>query len=70
MQPFADRIKKLRLDYDMTLKDMGRLCGISRGAVGHWENQRSVPKLQVLVLIAKHFNVSVDYLLGVDEHVH
>lgn len=39
--------------------------GVSKSTVAYWRANHSViPKQEVLIKIAKYFNVSVDYLLG------
>jgi DNA-binding XRE family transcriptional regulator len=45
--------------------EMAREFGVSRQLVGHWETEYRIPKIPELCKIAKMFNVSTDYLLGV-----
>ncbi len=42
--------------------------GITRASVNAWEMGISAPNAQSLVLLSKYFNVSVDYLLGLDNN--
>ena len=62
----ADRIKFLRESNDLTQSDLARQLGITRSSVNAWEQGISVPSTQYVVELARLFNVSVDYLLGVD----
>ena len=62
----ADRIKFLRESNDMTQSELARQLGITRSSVNAWEQGISVPSTQYVVELARLFNVSVDYLLGVD----
>ena len=62
----ADRIKFLRESNNMTQSDLARQLGITRSSVNAWEQGISVPSTQYVVELARLFNVSVDYLLGVD----
>lgn len=39
-------------------------CGINRSNVSLWKSKGYTPRGDALNAIAKHFNVSVDYLLG------
>ena len=44
----------------------GETPGITRSSVNAWELDISVPSTQYIVELAALFNVSTDYLLGVD----
>lgn len=64
---FANRFKGLRAEKGYTQKDVADLLGISPTAVASWEQERNNPNLDTLVQIAKLFDVSVDYLLGLTD---
>ena len=55
------KIKKLRLENNMSQKEFGALLGISDRAVSKWENSLSKPSSDNLIAISKIFNVSVGY---------
>lgn len=38
--------------------------GVTRATIVAWGQKNTIPKGETLVLIANHFNVSADYLLG------
>lgn len=62
----ADRIKILREQRGFTQAELSRQLGITRSSVNAWEMGISVPSTQYVVELANIFNVSTDYLLGVD----
>lgn len=62
----AERIKFLRESINLTQSELARLLGITRSSVNAWEQGISIPSTQYVVELARTFNVSVDYLLGVD----
>jgi len=62
----ADRIKILREQQNKTQSDLARQLGISRSSVNAWEMGISTPSTQYIVELASIFNVSTDYLLGVN----
>lgn len=64
---FAQRLKNLRREFNLTQPEFARLIGKTRGAVGHWEIADREPTLGTMYEIAKVFNVSVDYLLGISD---
>ena len=62
-----EKIKKLRSSYNMSQVDLARQLGVSKQCVSNWENDNVQPSVEMLVKIAKFFNVSPDYLLDIDE---
>lgn len=62
----ADRIKALREKNGLTQAEIARALGISRSGVNAWEMGLSVPSTQYIVELAKKYNVSSDYLLGIE----
>lgn len=62
----AEKIKLLRDNKGMTQSELARILGLSRSGVNAWEMGLSIPSTQYIVELAKCFNVSTDYLLGLD----
>lgn len=60
----ADRIKELRESKNLTQTELARHLGITRSSVNAWEMGVSVPSTTYLVELARLFNISTDYLLG------
>lgn len=46
--------------------DVAKATGIGKSTFSDWKSGRSTPKQEKLKLIADHFDVSIDYLLGKD----
>ena len=63
----AEKIKLLREKAGLTQSELARILGLSRSGVNAWEMGLSVPSTQYVVELAKHFNVSTDYLLGIED---
>lgn len=63
----GDKIRMLREKSGLTQAALARGLGISRSGVNAWEMGLSVPQVQYIVTLAKQFNVSTDYLLGIEE---
>ncbi len=63
----AERIKSLRERAGLTQADVARTLGLSRSGVNAWEMGLSVPSTPYVVALAKCFDVSADYLLGLEE---
>lgn len=62
-----ERIKSLRLQHNMTQKDLGKLLNVSTVSIGHWEAGTKKPSMSAIISLAQIFKVSTDYLLGVTE---
>ena len=65
-EDIADKIKALRESRGMTQAELARQLGITRSGVNAWEMGLSVPSTQYVVDLALFFNVSSDFLLGID----
>lgn len=63
----AERIKNLREKENMTQVQLAKILGLSRSGVNAWEMGLSVPSTQYIVELAKTFNISADYLLGLED---
>lgn len=63
----ADKIKALREAKGFTQSDLAKQLGITRSSVNAWEQGISVPSTQYVVELSRVFNISTDYLLGVEE---
>lgn len=63
MSIVSDNMKYLRKLHGMTQDQFARRLGIKRASVGAYEEQRANPNIDVLKLMSKLFNVSVDDLL-------
>lgn len=62
----CDKIKMLRDKCGITQASLARELGITRSSVNAWEMGLSIPSTQYIVELALIFNVSTDYLLGIE----
>ena len=62
-----EKIEKLRTDNGLSQQDLADKVFVSRQAVQKWEKGKSQPSIDVLKLLSKLFNVTVDYLITDDE---
>lgn len=60
------RIKELREEIKITQKKLAELVGKSPTAVASWEQGLSEPCVNDLRLLCSIFEVSADYLLGLE----
>lgn len=62
-----NRIKELRAKNRMLQDTLARKVGVSQQTISKIENGKTVPYVDVMMDIAKVFNVSLDYLLCLTE---
>ncbi len=58
------RLKNLRKEQGLTMKQLGKLVGVSESTVSLYENEKRQPDYTTLQKFADIFNVTTDYLLG------
>lgn len=63
---FGTTIKKLRHDADITQEKLAEYLNISAQAVSRWETDLAMPDIMLLPKLANIFDVTTDFLLGVD----
>ena len=62
-ESLGNRIKKIRESLGKTQEDFGKLFGVTKMTVSHWEIGRRDPNIETLVSIIKIGEVSLDWLL-------
>ncbi len=62
--PHYKRIRDLREDKDLTQTQMGKILSCSQRVYSNYERGDIDIPTQILIKLADHHGVSVDYLLG------
>ena len=65
MAKVADRIKELRIEQNLTQLELSKATGVSQNAIAQWENGKRTPNINAIIVLAKYFGVTTDYLLCV-----
>lgn len=63
----SERLKELRKIKGLTQKDLAEAIGVSLSAIYSYESRRQIPNIQIIFDICKRYDVSADWLLGLDE---
>lgn len=66
MNNFGTILKKLRIQSNLTQKQLAERIGVTKSVVSYYESQERYPSPDILVKIAKVFHVTTDFLLGID----
>lgn len=64
---FGKRIKELRTEKNMTQKQLADCFHIHQTTVKDWEARGKQPNYETLAELAKFFEVTADYLLGLED---
>lgn len=67
MASFSDRLKRLRREYNFSLRQLSALCDISPSALHAYEIGSRNPKREALEAIADVFNCDMAYLQGTSD---
>ena len=60
------RIAEIRKEHSLTQEGLAEICNVTRQTISNWENGKSYPDLETLVLISDTFDVSLDVMLKGD----
>ena len=63
---FGQRLKELRVQAGMTQLQLAQRMGVTKSVVSFYELQERTPSPDILVKLSGIFEVSTDYLLGLD----
>ena len=62
----AKRICELRSEKEIGRKELAQKIQVSTSAVNYWENSQREPSAQAIYKLARYFDVTADYLLGIE----
>lgn len=66
-ETFAARLECMRKRKNISLAALAKKIGITPQSLSLYENAERVPNIEVLYKLAKYFNVSSDYLIGLTD---
>ena len=68
MKIFCERLKELRIERQISKLQLAKEIGYSDAAISRWESEKRIPNIEELAKIAKFFDVSTDFLLGLSDY--
>ena len=63
----GERLQDLRIEAGVKQEDLGKMLNLSKNAVSAYEKERNEPSDEIKIKLARFFDVSVDYLLGLTD---
>jgi len=67
LNKIPERLKELRENKGLTLEEVANGINTKKGSVSRWENAKCLPNIESVILLAKFFNETTDYLLGLTD---
>ena len=63
----GERIKELRESKGISQTELAKNFNLTYTAISRWETGLRTPTLEDIILLAKFFDVTTDYLLGLQD---
>ena len=67
MNTIGKRIKELRKQNNLTQKQLATALNIAQSSICEWEKNAYEPTATAIKILAVYFDVSADYLLGLED---
>lgn len=64
---FKERLKELRTEKQLSQAELAKELNVSQRSISSWETGFRQPDYATLTLLCKFFEVSSDYLLGLED---
>jgi len=63
----GDILKSLRQEKKIGQNELAKQLALSNASISYWENGKQEPSASALFKLAQFFDVSVDYILGLED---
>ena len=67
MDKFRIRLKELRIEKKLSQKTLAEVLGTTNSSICDWECGRTEPSIEMIIKLSMYFEVSSDYLLGLED---
>lgn len=64
---YYKRLKDIREDNDLTQADVAEFLQTTKQQVSKWENGIQIMGVDKIIKLAKYYNISADYILGLTD---
>jgi len=68
MRKFSERLKELRLEKGLSIRQLARLTNISAASISRWENGIQDIASDYIIVLCKFLGVTTDYFLGMTDY--
>ena len=67
-ETFGERLNQLRIEKNIGQIELAKMLNVSKGVISLWENGLREPTLSNIKAIAMYFDVTSDYLIGLEKN--
>ena len=67
MDSFGERLRALRQEKEIGQGQLAKEVNVGKSIISLWEQNKCEPTLSNLAALARFFNVSIDYLAGLED---
>ena len=67
MNTFQTRLRELRMEHELTQNALAEQLNTTGDSIYSWEKGRSEPSIAMICSLCRIFEVSADYLLGLED---
>ena len=60
---FNKRLTSLRMKKGLKQSELAKVLNVSKSTISAYENNKTMPSIEIVILIANYFEVFLDYLL-------
>ena len=64
---FGEKIKYLRKEAGIGQNKLSEILSVSNASISYWETGKQLPSAEAIYKLAKFFDVSADFLLGIED---
>lgn len=64
----GERLKKQRQSLNLSQKEVAAVIGVSASVISNYESGERTPSVEILILLARLYHCSTDYLLGFEKN--
>ena len=69
LNKFPERLKEPRMERKLTQQQLSKELNVSQPSIARWEAGLKIPSLEILYIVAKYFDVSADFLIGLSDFI-
>lgn len=67
METFGERLRALRMERNIGQVELAKQLDVGKSIISLWEQNKCEPTLSRLIAISQLFDVTIDYLAGLEK---
>lgn len=68
MNQFAERLKELRMERNLSQSELAKQIDVSVACVSRWESNLRIPNIDSIIALCKFFDCSADFIIGLKDY--